>query len=252
MNICKPNTESAVYKQFISEITAKVSKAVNWLEAHSIKYVQNYTINNHLYRIYILDKDLLLDFENYPCIATEYNYIRINYDTDIISLLETIFPETILDTASLEVWKLNRRSCNRFLKENGISPIYDTNVLRIAFVRDATIYQCIVLKDNRIIANVTKHSCSIKLGTYMLLRYLTEVFGVDDLQIKVSSGNSYSNILYQCLGLPCIYASDKKKIWWSASETKWHIKREDTNKYIPFYYCGYHVYKYSSQNLHST
>ena len=245
MNISKPDTGSPAYKQFIQFLNQKVSMALNWLDAHKIEYTQNYTINNHLYRIYIIEKDLLLDFEYYPEMTTDYNYIRINYDTDIHRMLETLFPETILDTQELTVWKLNRRSCNRFLRENGVSPIYDNKVLRIAYVKDTTIYQCIILKDDRIVANVTRQNCSVKLGTYMLLRYLTEEFGVDKIQISVSLGNSYNNVLYQILGLPCTYRSNKKKIWWNANKCLWKINAAYKSDYVPFYIPEVATYVYS-------
>lgn len=245
MNISKPDINSDVYKQFIEMINHKVSAAVIWLTNHNIKYVWNNWINNHLYRLYIPEKDLLLDFEYYPLNNYGYNYIRINFDTDMIQLLERLFPEIILNTQDLEVWKLNQRVVNKFLRDNGASPVYDKNVLRLGWVKDQTIYQCIIVKNNKIIANVTKRNCSVMYGTYMMLRYLTEAFGYPEIIIKDSTDNSFTNTMYQLIGTKKISQTNKKKIWWSPNSAKWHIKREDTDKYVPFYYCESCVYKYS-------
>ena len=244
MNISKPDINSNAYRKYLGLVNQKVSEIMAWLTLRKIEYINNNWINGHLYRLYIPSKDLLLDFEYYPVNNYEYNYIRINYDTDVTVLMERLFPNVILDTQELDVWKLNQRAANKFLKENEASPVYGNDVLRIALVRDMTIFQCIILKDNKIITNVTKRSCSVPYGTYILLRYLNEMFGIQEIQIRECMDNSYTNTLYQVLNLPVISQTTKKKVWWSPAGAKWHIKTEDTDKYIPFYYCEYRTYKY--------
>ena len=244
MNISRPNKTSEIYRQFLGEINKKVSEAVVWLNAHEIEYVWNYWAADHLYRLYIPHKDLLLDFEYYPVNNIEYNYIRVNFDTNIIQLMEQIFPSVLMDTKDLDVWKLTQRACNHFLRENGVSPIYDKNVIRLAWVQDKTIYQCIVVKDNKIIANVRKQNCSVTLGTYMMLRYLNEMFGFSNILIKENLENSYPHIWYRLCNIPAINKTHKKKIWWSPSGTKWKIKKEQYNQYVPFYFCEDIIYMY--------
>ena len=244
MNISHPNTNSEVYRQFIRLVNEKVSQAEIWLITHKIDYVWNYWLGDHLYRIYIPDKDLLLDFEYYPVAHLEYSYIRVNYNDDMIVLLQTIFPENIIDTQDMTVWKLTQRYSNRFFREQGESPVYDKNVLRLGWVKDQTIYQCIVIKDNEIIRNVVRSGWAVPYGTYMLLRYLTEIYGFSQIIIKESLNNSFRHLTYQILNVPYTTIPNKKKIWWSAAGTKWHIKREDTDKYIPFYFCETRIYKY--------
>ena len=245
MNISTPDINSDIYKEFIRAVKTKVNQAENWLIEHNIDYVWNYWIGNHLYRLYIPNKDLLLDFEYYPINNVEYNYIRVNFDDDIIQLLNKLFPKNVLDTANLQVCKLSQRSANRFLREQHNSPIYNKNVLRLAFVKDNIIYQCMAIKDNKIIANVTRQDYSISYGTYILLRYLNEMFGFSEILIKESLDNSYKHTIFQILNVPIVEQSIKKKIWWNPTGAKWHIKREDTDKYIPFYYCESRVYKYN-------
>jgi hypothetical protein len=245
MNITVPDKNSDVYKQYVELINHKVSSAISWLIDRKIEYIWNNQIEGHLYRIYIPSKDVLLDFEPYPVNNINYNWIRINYDTDIIRVLEHLFPETILDTQELDVWKLNRRAANRFLRENEVSPIYDENVLRLALVKDHTIYQCVIVKDNKIIANATKRNFSVPYGTYILLRYLNEQFGISEIFIKETLDNSYTNMIYQILNLPVVSKSSKKRIWWNEDKTEWHIKRELTSQFIPFYLCESVVYRYS-------
>lgn len=245
MNIVQPDINSEVYKTFTEMVRAKVGQAEIWLIEHKIDYIWNYWAGNHLYRIYIPAKDLLLDFEYYPVNNIEYNYIRVNYDTDVCDLLTKVFPKIILDTSELTAWKLNQRSANKFFRENKASPIYDKNVLRIALVQDLTIYQCIVVKDNKVIANVIRQGCSIPYGTYMLFRYLNEMFGMAEIEIRESTENSYTNTMYQLLNLPILSQTTKKKVWWSPKGAKWHIKKEHTKQYVPFYFCEYRIYKYS-------
>lgn len=248
MNISKPDISSMVYKQYITLVNNKVDTAMSWLSDRGIDYVWNYWIDNHLYRLYIPCKDLILDFECYPQINNTYNYIRINHDTDMIGLLEKLFPATIIDTQDLTVWKLNQKATNHFLRSNGASPIYDKTVLRIALVKDNTIYQCVVLKGDMIIANVTKRNCAVPYGTYILLRYLNEIFGVAGITIKDNRDNSYNTTLYQLINLRVISKSPKLKIWWNPDGVKWRIKSTEENKYVPLYLTEHIIYRYGSSD----
>lgn len=244
MNISKPDTSSEVYKAFIAHIKSKVELAELWLIQHKIDYIWNYWVGNHLYRLYIESIDLLLDFEYYPVSNYDYNYIRVNFDTDILQLLEMIFPTTVIDTAEANFCIADQRECNRFLKENNSPPVYDKQALRVVWVKDNIIYQCIVVKDGVIIRDVKKLGCTIVCGTFMALRYLTEVLHLPEITIKANIGNSYSIRTYQHLKLSGRPQSCKRKIWWSPSDTKWKIKKEDTDRYIPFYYCEDIEYKF--------
>ena len=244
MNLSKLYINSEIYKEFTKMVRSKVSLAEIWLIEHKIDYIWNYWAGNHLYRLYIPIKDILLDFEYYPVNNPEYSYIRVNFDTDIIRLLEKIFPETVLNTNELILNMIDQRESNHFLRKNGASPVYDKNALRLAWVKDQEIYQCIVIKDNRIITNVTKKNCSVVYGTFMVLRYLTEMLGYTEILIKDTSDNSFANTMYRLIGAKKVSQTTKKKIWWNPNGTKWHIKREDTDKYIPFYYCETRIYKY--------
>ena len=244
MNISHPDINSDTYKQFLGLINQKVSLAVMWLTGRQIEYVWNYWIGDHLYRLYIPSKELLLDFEYYPINNVDYNYIRVNFDTDIIQLLERLFPNIVMDTKELDVWKLTQLATNRFLRENKATPIYDKSVLRLALVKDKTIYQCIVIKNNKVIANVTKLNHSVPYGTYILFRYLNEMFCIPEILIRENMDNSYTNTLYQVLNMQIISQTSKKKIWWNPKGTKWKIKKEQTDQFIPFYYCESRIYKY--------
>ena len=250
MNISRPDTNSKVYHQFLGMINQKVSLAANWLIARKIKYIWDYFAGGHLYKLYIPAKELLLDFEWYPEISPEYNYIRVNFDTDIIQLLEQIFPNIVINTQDVEVWKLHQTAVNRFLRENGASPVYDKNVLRLGYVENGIIYKCMILKDNKIIRNVNKRGCAIEYGTFMLLRQFNEAFGVPEILIKETLGNSYTNFMYSYIQASIISHTDKKKIWWSHNGTKWKIKKEQTNQFIPFYYCGDVVYRYPGNKVY--
>lgn len=245
MNITQPDKNSKAYQDYIYLTNQKVSEAISWLADRNINYIWNNQINGHLYRLYIPTKDLLLDFEPYPVNNINYNWIRINHDTGIISVLERVFPETVLDTNELDVWKLNRRAANKFLRENNTSPVYNENVLRLALVKDMTIYQCIIIKDNKIVANVTKRNYSVPYGTYILVRYLNEQFGIPEIFIKETLDNSYTNMIYQVLNLPVVYKTPKKRIWWNKDRSEWHIKRELTSQFVPLYFCETVIYKYS-------
>lgn len=244
MKINIPDKNSTIYKQFISLINNKVNEMIAWLSEQNIEYVWNNWINEHLYRLYIPEKDLLFDFEYFPVYNNEYNYIRVNFDTDVISLLERLFPATIFDTEDLDIWVLKQKACNHFLRENNASPVYDKTALRIAWVKDKEICQCIVVQGDWIIRNVTKQNCSIRFGTYMLLRYLNEAFGISEISFKESLGNSMPIMLYQILKIPYMQ-EHKKKIWWSPECTKWKIKREQTDKFISLYYPETRIYRYS-------
>ena len=244
MNITHPNIESEIYKQFTALMLDKAQTAADWLAARNIEVIWNNWINNHLYRLYLPKKDLLLDFEYYPANNYEYNYIRINFNTDIIRLLEKIFPATILDTQDTEVWMLYQKACNRFLREQNIPPVYDKKVLRLAHVHDGIIYQCMVLKDNKIIRNVSRRGYSVTGGTLILLRQLNEQFGIPEMYIKQTAGDSYANMFYRILNVPVVSQSNKKKIWWNPSETKWKIKKEQTDQFVPFYFCEDIIYRY--------
>ena len=242
MNIDYPDKSSKIYHQFLDMTNQKVNDAMAWLGAKGIEYVWNYWIDNHLYRLYIPDKDVLLDFECYPVCNDNYNYIRINYDADIIKVLEKLFPETILKTNDLNVWKLNQKVINKFLKDNDVSPVYDKNVLRLGWVKDGIIYQGMVLQEDKIIRKVTKQNCNVELGIYMLLRYFNEVYGINHIKIPETLDNSYANMLYQILGLPYV-KSIKRKVWWSPDKVVW--RTSDKNSYIPFYLCESVEYIYS-------
>lgn len=246
-NICRPDKSSEVYKRFEQLINAKARVATEWLAARDIEYTWNERINNHLYRLYIPDKDLLLDFEYYPVSNMNYNYIRINYDTNMITILERLFPEVVLNTEELDVWKITQKAANRFLKANGHLPIYNKNILRIALVKDEIIYQCIIIQGNKVLANVTRRNCMVKYGTYILLRYLTEVFSISEILIKENSDNSYTSMMYQLMNLNIQSKTSKKKIWWNSSQTKWHIDQSEISDYMPFYFTEKVIYCYRAQ-----
>lgn len=235
MNIDYPDKSSNGYKQFIKMTSQKIDDAIIWLKSHNIDYVWNYQINNHLYRLYLPSKDLLLDFEPYPVNNQNYNYIRVSYNTNLINVFEYLFPETIIDTQDLTVWKITQKWSNKFLREHGISPIYDKNVLRLALVKDNIIYQCMIIKGNKIVMNASRKKCSVPYGTYILLRYLNEIFGFDKIIIKEDLNNSYSHTLYQLLNLKVVSKTAKRKIWWSPSGTKWRINKSEKDNYMSFY-----------------
>ena len=244
VNIIRPDKNSIAYKEFIKSVEYKVKTAMEWLTKRNIEYTWNEQIDGHLYRLVLPNDNLLFDFEYYPVNNMNYNYIRINYNTDIIKLLEGLFPETVLDTKELAVWKITQKACNKFLKENNAHPIYDKSILRLAFVKESTIYQCILVKGNTVVANVTKSKCGIPYGTYMLLRYLNEVFEIPEIVIKSDLDNSYITTKYQILNLKVIKSTSKRKIWINSESAKWHISENDKSKYIPFYLTESITYKY--------
>lgn len=248
MNITLPNKTSEVYKQYVGMIQQKIQAAVIWLTERNIEYINNIYVDNHLYRLYIPCKDLLLDFEWFPAINPNYHYVRVDFLTNIEDVLERLFPETIIDTQHLNVWKLNQLPTNKFLRQNNHSPVYDKDVLRLALLGDnQMIYQCIVIKDNKIIANATQQNCSVPYGTLILLRYLNEMFGYDEILVKDNYDDSYKTTMYQLLNLPIVSKTCKKRIWWSANKTKWRISPEERAEYIPFYFTEDVIYKYPSR-----
>ena len=250
MNITKPNVNSDIQKAFEEEIECKIQTAISRLS--KIEYVRDKYVDNHLYRLYIPCKDLLMDFEWYPVINPNFNYVRINYNTNIENVIERLFPETIIDTQYLNIWKLNQRASNRFLRDNNISPIYNKNVLRLALVGDdMTIYQCVVISDNKIIANVVRKNCSVPYGTLILLRYLNEMFGYNEILIKDNLDDSYKTTLYQILNLPIVSKTCKKKIWWSPNKTKWHISSSERNAYMSYYFTENITYSYPARDFHT-
>ena len=249
VNICRPDKQSEVYKQFNKLITEKVNAIMQWLNDKNIEYIWNNWIDGHLYRLYIPIKDLLLDFEFYPVINSNYNYIRVNYNTDPVELCQKIFPETILNTEDLSVWKLNQKTANRFLKDNGSSPIYDNTVLRLALAKNSEIYQCIIIKADTIIRNVCKKNTTVKYGTFILLRQLTEVFEIPNIIIKETSDDSYTNMMYQLIGTSIAKKHNKKKIWWRPNDAKWHINMKDSDKYVPFYFTENIIYSYKLKGI---
>lgn len=248
MNIYLPDISSKAYQQFADLVNDKVRVAMSWLEEHHIEYVWNNWINGHLYRLYIPAKDILLDFETYPVRNPYYEYCRINYDTNIITALEQLFPQTIVDTNDMSVYKQPRRIVNRFLKEQDISPVYDQNVLRFSWVKDDVIYQSIVVKDNTIIRNVVKHNCAVPYGTYVMLRYLNELWGMENIRFTESLDNSFKMQTWQILNLPIVTQTNKRKIWWSPQETKWRIHGEEKSEYVPFYFTENVTYLYPPHN----
>lgn len=243
-NIIRPDKSSAVYAQYNRLMNNKMNAAMKWLSDKEIEYVWNEWINGHLYRLYIPEKDVLFDFEYYPVINANYNYIRISYDSDIIAICEKIFPETILDSSDMDTYMLNQKAANKFFRENNHSPIYDKHILRLALVYSGTIYQCIIVKGNSIIANVIRRNTNIKYGTFRLLRYLNEYFEFPKIILRDNLDNSYTTSMYQLLNLTVISKSTKKKIWWSPESVKWHIEKGDSEKYIPVYFTENITYQY--------
>ena len=243
VHIIRPDKSSEVYKQFEKMITDKINLATKWLSSKNIEYTWNERIDGHLYRLVILDKNVVFDFEYYPVITQNYKYIRINYDTDIIEVLERLFPEVVLETSELSMnFGVSQKEINKFLRKNRHSPIYDKHVLRLAWVKDATIYQCFVIKNCQIIANVTERNHKVNWGTYMCLRYLTEALCFPEIIIKDRCDNSLTLDFYKLAGFNEIKSTPKRKIWWSPQGTRWHP--EDTSDYIPFYFTEQITYSY--------
>ena len=85
MNITKPNVNSDIQKAFEKEIECKVQTAISRLS--KIEYVRDKYVDNHLYRLYIPCKDLLMDFEWYPVINPNFN-TSAKVDAILQNLLE--------------------------------------------------------------------------------------------------------------------------------------------------------------------
>lgn len=247
VHITRPDKDSTVYKEFEKLVNSKIELAMKWLAERDIEYVWNNWIDRHLYRLYIPSKELIFDFEYYPVFTDMYNYIRINYDTDIIEVLESLYPETIYETKQLQVWIITQKAANKFLKENNHSAVYYKNVLRLAWVdvngEDPNIIQLAIIKNDKIIVNITKRYYKVNYGTFMLLRYLTEQFGYNEVYIKERLDNSYNHNSYQ-LYCKRIKETNKQKVWWNSSQTKWHIDETESSNYMPFYLSEYLEYCY--------
>lgn len=244
VNIIHIDKNSQVYEDFNSLMNNKVSEAMSWLSKKNIEYVWNEKIDGHLYRLYIPEKDILFDFEYYPVINKNYNYIRINYDTDITRVLGKLFPTIIIETSELQFYKAIQKPTNKFLRQNDANPIYYKDVFRATFTKDADIYQCMILRDNKIISNVVQKDCSVPYGTFMLLRYLNEWFEIPEIIIPSNLDDSYTAAMYELLNLPVVQNTPKRKIWWNNKETKWHISKDEKQNYIPFYFTERITYRY--------
>lgn len=239
-NICRPDKFSPIYHEFTEMISYKVGQLAKLLTDHDIAFSSNEFINGHLYRIYIHNRDLLLDFEYYPVVNFSYNYIRVNYNDDMGILFKKIFPEISYETEEVEVWQIDQKDNNKFLREQGYSPIYDKSATIIALGKDQTIYQSAVVRNindkNKLVANVTRTNYQVNYGTIIILRYFKEVFGLTDIEIKSDLDNSFRETTYQLMNMKLVGQQYKKKIWWSPKECNWHIKKEHTDEYVPFYF----------------
>lgn len=250
VHISRPDKFSPIYHEFIELINFKVGQFAKILTDHNIKFSSNEFINSHLYRIYIIDKDVLLDFEFYPVPNFNYNYIRVRYDQDMKLLYKMLFPSVILEPETLEVWKLTQRADNKFLRDIGASPIYHKDVLRLGIVNKGCILQTMVIrydkKDgyNKLISDVTTPGVRINLGTMWLLRYFKEMFDINDIRVVSDLDNSYKEITYHLMGMKLLSHDSKKKIWWSPNGCKWHIKKEHTEEYVPYYFTEKRVWVY--------
>jgi len=248
VHIARPDKNSAVYKDFEKVVNSKVELAMKWLAERDIEYVWNNWIDRHLYRLYIPSKELIFDFELYPVFTEMYNYIRISYDTDIIEVLESLYPEHIYETNQLQMWVVTQKATNEFLRQNNHSPIYYKNILRLAWVdvseEDPKIIQLAIIKNNQIIVNITARHCKVNYGTFMLLRYLTEQFDYKEVYIKERLDNSYNHTSYQLYCKRIVDNRSKQKVWWNSSQTKWHIAENESSNYMPFYLSEYVTYCY--------
>jgi len=249
-HICRPDKYSPVYHEFTEHISFKVGQFAKLLTDHNIQFSANEFIDGHLYRIYIPGKDLLFDFEYYPVVNFNYNYIRVNYNDDMELLYKKLFPEVILETDDVDVWKLNQRADNHFLRDNGYSPIYDKSALRLGLVWNNEIYQsmsAIYDIDNdctNIVVNASKVNSQVNFGTIILLRYFKEFYDIDNIHIKSNLDNSFRETTYQLMDMKLVDQQCKKKIWWSPNKCYWHIKKEHTNEYVPFYFTERRMWVY--------
>ncbi len=249
-HICRPDKYAPVYHEFIEHISFKVGQLAKLLTDNNIPFSSNEFINGHLYRIYIPCKDLLLDFEYYPVVNFNYNYIRINYNDDMSLLYKQLFPSVILETEDVEVWKLTQKADNHFLRENRYSPIYDKTALRLGLVWQDKIYQSATATYDKnsgytnITVNASRVDSKVNFGTIILLRYFKEFYGIDNIRIKSNLDNSFRESTYQLMGMRLIDQQCKKKIWWSPIKCDWHIKKEHTDEYVPFYFTEKRVWVY--------
>lgn len=241
-HISRPDKYSPVYHEFIELISYKVGQLAKLLTEHNIQFSSNEFINGHLYRIYIPEKDLLFDFENYPVINYNYNYIRINYFDDISEIFNYLYPKNIIGIDDIEVWQLTQKANNRFLRANGYSSIYDKYALRLALVRDNEIYKSMSItydeksKHNKIISNATSKEHSVEYGTVILLNYFKNFYDITNIELKSNLDNSFRETAYQLMGMKVIDQQCKKKIWWSPIKPEWHIKKEHIDEYVPYYF----------------
>lgn len=244
VNISRPDKYSPIYQEFIEFIGCKVGQLAKLLSDNDIAFSSNEFINGHLYRIYVPNRDLLFDFEYYPVVNFNYNYIRVNYNEDILLLFQKIFPEILFDTEDMTVCEIPQKDNNRFLKENNHSPIYDKSATILAFTKDDKIYQSMVVADGKLLANVSKLNYQVSYGTIILLRYFKEVYNIPEIRIKSDLDNSFRETSYQLMNLKLIKQTSKKKIWWAPTGSYWHIKKEHTDEYVPFYFTEKRVWVY--------
>lgn len=249
VHICRPDKYSPVYHEFTEHISFKVGQFAKLLTDNKIPFCSNEFIDGHLYRIWIPHKDLLFDFEYYPVPNFNYNYIRVNYNDDMELLYKKLFPSVILETEQVEVWKLTQRANNRFLKQNERAPVYG-NALRLGFVYNDEIYQSMtVVYDekndcNNVICNVSKIDYQVNFGTVLLLRYFKDAYSMDNIRIKSNLDNSFRETTYQLMGMKLVDQQCKKKIWWSPAKSEWHVKKEHTDEYVPFYFTEKRIWLY--------
>lgn len=248
VHISKPDKYSPIYHEFTEHISTKVGQLAKLLADHNIPFSANEFIDGHLYRLSIPNKDLLFDFEYYPVINYNYNYIRVNYNDDIEVLFKKLYPANILSYDNIEVWQIPQITSNRFLKETGVSPIYDKSAIRLAIMHNGEIYQSAVVKrdkeckEGKLVSNVTRLDYQVEYGTILLLRYFKERYDISSIEIHSNIDNSFQEITYQLLGMKILSEQHKKKIWWSPKGCEWHIKKEHINEYVPFYFTEKRVW----------
>lgn len=249
-HICRPDKYSPIYHEFTEHISFKVGQLAKLLTDHGIQFSSNEFINGHLYRIYIHDKDLLLDFEYYPVVNFSYNYIRVNYNDDMELLYKRLFPAIILETEDVDVWKLTQKADNHFLRENGYSPIYDKTALRLGLVWQDNIYQSATAAYDQhtgytnIVVNANRIDSQVNFGTVILLSYFKNFYEMDNIAVKSNLDNSFRETTYQLMGMKLIDQQCKKKIWWSPAKSEWHVKKEHTDEYVPFYFTEKRIWIY--------
>lgn len=247
-HICRPDKYSPVYHEFTEHVSFKVGQLAKILTDNNIQFSSNEFIDGHLYRIYIPEKDLLLDFEYYPVVNYNYNYVRINYNDDMLSVFNRLFPSHVYDTDDVDVWELTQKADNHFLRENGYSPIYDKSAIRLGLVLNDEIYQSMTVKCNgtagKVVTNAVRTNCQVNFGSIILLRYFKEVYSLDTIEVKSNLDNSFRETTYQLMGMKLIDQQCKKKIWWSPAKSEWHVKKEHTDEYVPFYFTEKRIWLY--------